>query len=245
MASSPKKAHRPAVKHGQPPLATGVGEDPTVPPASDVSTSALQAAEVLPPVDEPLEPAPAELMDPPVDELEPAAVDLAPPVAEAAPPPAIAAEPEPAVELTAAEAAAPLVEATAAANGFGDDLRALAEKSLTDSRAKFAEVKAAAEQASAAVEASYGAARDGFVAFNLKAIEALKAGANANFDHAASLASAKSVSELVSLQSEFARKQFEEASAQAKALAELARKVADESLAPIKAQVAKTFKIAV
>ena len=83
------------------------------------------------------------------------------------------------------------------------------------------------------------------MAFNVKAIEAMKAGADANFDFVASLASAKSMSEWVTLQSDFAAKRYEAAASQAKALAELARKVADETAAPLKAHVAKTFKIAV
>ena len=49
----------------------------------------------------------------------------------------------------------------------------------------------------------------------------------------------------MTLQSEFARKRFEGAATNAKAFAELARKVADETVAPLKAHVAKAFKVAV
>ena len=151
------------------------------------------------------------------------------------------------VRWRAAAAPAPasaVSEASALVAPFGDNVRAFVEKGLVETRAKFAQAKTVAEETSAAVEASYDAARDGVVALNVKAIEALKAGADANFDLIASLASAKSVSELVALQSEFARKRFEDASSHAKALAELARKVADETAAPLKAHVAKTFKVA-
>jgi len=141
---------------------------------------------------------------------------------------------------------APTIEApVAAAKDFGGNVRALVEKSIVESRGRYAQAKTVAEEASAAVEASYGAARDGVVAFNVKAIEAIKADAEANFELVKSLAAAKSVSELVTLQTEFARKRFENASARGKELTELARSVADQAVAPIKAHVAKTLKVAV
>ena len=115
----------------------------------------------------------------------------------------------------------------AAAKDAGENVRALVEKSIVETRARYAQAKSVAEETSAAVEASYGAARDGVVAFNVKTIEAIKADADANFDLFKSLAAAKSVSELVTLQTEFARKRFEDATSRSKELAELARKVAD------------------
>lgn len=148
------------------------------------------------------------------------------------------------VEATAAKVEA-AVEAPAAAKDMRDSLRAIVEKGVVETRAKYAQAKASAEEASSAAEASFGAARSGVIAFNVKTLEAIKASADANFDLFKSLASAKTMSELVTLHTEFARKQFEGASAQAKELAELARKVADETAAPIKAHVAKTFKVAV
>ena len=123
--------------------------------------------------------------------------------------------------------------------------RALIEKSLVEGRANFAKAKSVANETTAAIEASYGAAKDGVVEFNVKAIEAIKASADANFELFKSLAGAKSISEVVTLQTEFSRKQFEGAYTQAKDLAALARKVADEASAPIKAHVSKSLKLAV
>ena len=263
MASSAKKGHRPAVKLPPPPLAAEL--EPPAYPVADISATAL-AAELSTPIVE--EAQVAELVEAPE-------AQLAPPVAETPTlAPEIANIPEPVATLPAVEAVAPAlasqiveapepvappisveavvvaapVQAAAAPvefKDYGDKARALIERGLAESRAKFAQAKTAAEEASAALEASYGAARDGVVAFNVKAIEALKAGADANFDLLTSLASAKSISELVSLQGEFARKQFEETSAHAKALAELAGKVANDTVAPFKAHVARTFKTAV
>ena len=148
-------------------------------------------------------------------------------------------------ETLKVETAKALEAPMAAAKDIGENVRALVEKGIVETRVRYAQAKTAAEETSAAVEASYGAARDGVVAFNVKTIEAIKADADANFELIKSLAAAKSVSELVTLQTEFARKRFEDATSRSKELAELARKVADEAVAPIKAHVAKTFKVAV
>jgi len=123
--------------------------------------------------------------------------------------------------------------------------RALIEKGLVEGRANFTKAKSVANEATAAIEASYGAAKDGVVVFNVKAIEAIKASADANFELFKALAGAKSISEFVTLQTEFSQKQFEGAYAQAKDLAALARKVADDASAPIKAHVSKSLKLAV
>ena len=232
MASSPKKgrpasvtlvrtpAPAPAVKSPAPAIKPPA---PVVePPAPEVSALALEAAEPAPFVEIPAAPPVVEAVAAPVA-MTPAAVEVeAPKSAEAKP-----------------------VEVPAPVAAFNDNMRSLVEKSLAETRARFDDVKAAAQEATAAIEASYGAAHEGAVAFNAKAIDALTAGAHAQFDHIVSLASAKSFSEVLTLQGEFARKRFEEATSQAKEIAELARKVADETVAPIKAQVAKTLKVAV
>jgi phasin len=154
-------------------------------------------------------------------------------------------EAQAAPEALKAETVQAVEAPVAAAKEIGESVRALVEKGLVETRSRYAQVKTVAEETSAAVEASYGAARNGVVAFNVKTLEALKADAEANFDLFKSLAAAKSVSELVTLQTEFARKRFEDATSRSKELAELARKVADEAVAPFKAHVAKTFKVAV
>jgi phasin len=160
-------------------------------------------------------------------------------------PQAIAGEATMTQETLKAETAKAMEAPMAAAKDIGENMRALVEKGIVESRARYVQAKSVAEETSAAVEASYGATRDGVVAFNVKTIEAIKADTDANFELFKSLAAAKSVSELVTLQTEFARKRFETATSRGKELAELARKVADEAVAPIKAHVAKTFKVAV
>ena len=90
-----------------------------------------------------------------------------------------------------------------------DSVRKAVEKGVVETRAAYAKAKTAAEEATGAFEASYSNAAKGVIAFNTKAIEALRANAEANFDFIKSVIVAKSVSEFVALQSEHARKQAE------------------------------------
>jgi len=124
-----------------------------------------------------------------------------------------------------------------------ESVRKAVEKSVADTRAAYAKAKAAAEEATGALESSYSTAAKGIVEFNTKALEALRVNAEANFDFIKSIISVKSVSEFVTLQSEHASKQAEAISAQAKDFAALAQKVATESAERIKSQVAKTLKL--
>jgi len=126
-----------------------------------------------------------------------------------------------------------------------DKVRAALEKGLTETRANYAKVKSATDEATSALEASYATAKTGVAEINTKAIEALKATAEANFEFAKSVFAVKTISDFVALQTEFTRKQIEMLTAQSKDLGALAQKVANDSVEPIKAQVAKTFKVAV
>jgi phasin len=131
-----------------------------------------------------------------------------------------------------------------AAKEMTDKMRALVEKSLHETRARYAKTKSAVEEASSAMETSLGAAREGMSQLNVKAIEALKSDAEAHFDLMTSLVSVKSMSDMITLNTEFVRKRFEEATARAKTFSEMARKIADETASPIREQVAKTAKFA-
>jgi phasin len=145
---------------------------------------------------------------------------------------------EPKIERAVETISAPAIE-------MQENVREAVEKGATDTRAAYAKAKTAAEEAGSALEASYSTASKGVVEFNTKALEAFRAHAEANFDFAKSVINAKSVSELVALQSEHARKQTEAISAQIKEIAALAQKIATDSAEPIKNQVARTFKLAV
>lgn len=145
---------------------------------------------------------------------------------------------EPKIEKTVEAMAAPVAE-------IQETIRKALEKSVSDTRDAYAKAKAAAEETSGALESSCATAAKGVVDFNIKALEALRANAEANFDFLKSIISVKSVPEFMTLQSEHARKQAEVITAQAKDIAALSQKVATDSAAPIKSQFAKTFKLAV
>ena len=123
--------------------------------------------------------------------------------------------------------------------------RAALEKGVVESRAAFAKAKASADEAASAIEVSFTAAKDGVLAINAKAFEALRANAEANFDFLKASLAVKSFSDLVALQNEYARRQVETMTAQAKDIGVLAQKTMSATAQPIKEQVAKSFNIAV
>jgi phasin len=126
-----------------------------------------------------------------------------------------------------------------------DSVRTALEKGVSESRAAFARAKSSADEAANAFEQSFAAAKDGVVAINAKALEAMRANAEANLDFIKASFAVKTLPDLVTLQSEFARKQVAAVSAQFKDLGALAQKAMTETIEPVKEQVAKAFKIAV
>ena len=119
------------------------------------------------------------------------------------------------------------------------------KKASSSSRAAFAKAKSRADETASAFEVSFAAAKDGALAINAKALEVLRAHADANFDFMKSVFAAKSLSDVLALQSEFARKQVETMTSQTKDIGALTQKAMADAVEPIKEQVAKSFKIAV
>lgn len=144
----------------------------------------------------------------------------------------------------AALAPAQVNETPAASFGpFQERVRSLVETGVYESRAGYMKVKSAADEAAHALEASYASAKQGAAEIGVKAFDALRATADANFDFAKSALKVKTASDYAALHSEFARKQIEMFTSQTKAMGELAQKVAVETMEPIKAQVAKTLRL--
>ena len=130
---------------------------------------------------------------------------------------------------------------------FSDSFRELAEKSVNQSKDAFAKVKEASEDATKTIEATLEKAQAGTVELGLKAIDAIRANAESSFSHMEALLGVKSVSELLELQTSFARKQAEVAVEQIKSMQETSRKVAEEVTQPGKdaaQKVASIFKAA-
>ncbi|HEX2215894.1 MAG TPA: phasin [Xanthobacteraceae bacterium] len=120
--------------------------------------------------------------------------------------------------------------------------RELAEKGIAQAKQNYERAKAAAEETSELVEATYTTAARGATEYNLKVIDALRANINAQIDFARDLWLVKSPSEMVELSSTHTRNAFEALSAQGKELASLAQKVSSDTAEPIKAGINKAFR---
>jgi phasin len=135
--------------------------------------------------------------------------------------------------------------AAAPAPAIQQNFRSALEKGVVESRAAFAKAKTAADETASAFEVSFTAAKDGALAINAKALEAMRANAGANFDFWKAMFSVRSLPDLITLQTEFARKQVETMTSQTKDFGALAQKAMVDAVEPIKEQVSKSFKIAV
>lgn len=120
--------------------------------------------------------------------------------------------------------------------------RDFAEKGIAQARDAYAKMKTAAEDATDMVEDTYETAREGAFSIGVKAIDSAKANTDASFALARDLFGAKTVAEVIELQTTFARQQFEAVTAQFKEFQELCQKVVADTTKPVTSKVEKTFK---
>ena len=120
--------------------------------------------------------------------------------------------------------------------------REFAEKSASQARDAYARLKSAGEEATGLVEETFENARDGALEIGVKTLDAAKTNSDASFALARDIFGAKSLSEVVALQSAFARKQFEAMTAQMKEFQALSEKVIATTTKPVSEKVEKTFK---
>jgi phasin len=123
-----------------------------------------------------------------------------------------------------------------------EQMRAFAEKGVSQARDNYAKFKDVAETHNGTIEAVFTIASKGASEYSARLMEIVKANTTTNLDFAQELLSVKSPSEAMSLWTAHTRKQLETATAQAKELAELGQKVATETAEPIKANASKLFK---
>ena len=122
-----------------------------------------------------------------------------------------------------------------------EQMRAFAEKGVSQARDNYAKFKDAAETHNGTIEAVFTSASKGANAYSAKLLEFFKANTQASLDFAQSLFGVKTPSEAMELWSSHAKKQYETFTAQAKELAELSQKVATETVEPIKASASKYY----
>ena len=123
-----------------------------------------------------------------------------------------------------------------------EQMRAFAEKGVSQARDNYAKFKDAAETHNGTIEAVFTSASKGMSEYSAKLMEFMKANTTTSLDFAQELFGVKSPSEALELRTTHSRKQFETLSAQAKELAELGQKVATETVEPIKNNASKYYK---
>ncbi len=123
-----------------------------------------------------------------------------------------------------------------------ESVRALAEKTVNQTREAYERGKESLEETIDALERSFDAAGQGATAYNRKLIDIAQRNLNSCFDLAKSLAGAKNLAEIVELQSSFFRHQFDVFANQAGEIRALTTKIAADTAEPIKSQVTRNFE---
>jgi phasin len=123
-----------------------------------------------------------------------------------------------------------------------EQMRAFAEKGVSQARDNYAKFKDVAESHNGTIEAVFSTASKGASEYSAKLMEIMKANTTATLDFAQALIAVKSPSEAMELWSSHAKKQFEAFTTNAKELAELTKKVATDTAEPIKASASKLFQ---
>ena len=123
-----------------------------------------------------------------------------------------------------------------------EQVRAFAEKGVSQARDNYARFKDVAETNNSTIEAVFSNATKGYSEYSAKLMEIVKANTSASLDFAQELVAVKTPSEAMELWTSHAKKQFEAYSAWGKELTELSQRVASETVEPIKANAGKLFK---
>jgi phasin len=116
-----------------------------------------------------------------------------------------------------------------------EDMRTLAVKTVAQSREAYDRSKDAFEASLTAFERSFDAAGQGAAAFNRKMIDIARRNVDASFDLATRLAGAKTLADMLELQTAFWRKQLGVVTAQAEEVRTLSTRVTADAAEPIKA----------
>lgn len=127
------------------------------------------------------------------------------------------------------------------ANKATDQIRAFAEKGVEQSKEAYAKIKSGAEETQKVLESTFETAKSASGDLSLKTIAALRTNADAGFSHLEALIGARSLSEVIELQTAFVRKQVETTVQQAKDFQTVATKAVEDASQPIKAAVEKAF----
>ncbi|MGA9090429.1 MAG: phasin [Bradyrhizobium sp.] len=123
-----------------------------------------------------------------------------------------------------------------------EQMRAFAEKGVSQARDSYAKFKDVAESHNGTIEAVFASASKGASAYSAKLMEIMKTNTSATLDFAQELVAVKTPAEAMELWTNHAKKQFEALTGYGKELVELSQKVATETVEPIKTSASKLFK---
>ncbi|MDW6025140.1 phasin [Mesorhizobium sp. BAC0120] len=123
-----------------------------------------------------------------------------------------------------------------------DQVRAFAEKGIEQSKEAYAKLKTGAEEAQKALESTYETVKSVGNDITLKTIAALRANSEASFAHIEALVGAKSLAEVIELQTAFMRQSVDKAVEQAKELQAVTSKAAEDVSKPMKDVFEKAIK---
>jgi phasin len=123
-----------------------------------------------------------------------------------------------------------------------EQVRAFAEKGVSQARENYAKFKDAAETHNGTIEAVFASVQKGANEYTAKLMEFAKANTTAQMDFTQELLGVKSPTDAFQLWTGHAKSQLETFQAQAKELVELTQRVAAETAEPIKASASKYYQ---
>ncbi|QND69243.1 phasin (plasmid) [Mesorhizobium loti] len=123
-----------------------------------------------------------------------------------------------------------------------DQFRVVAEKGVEQSKEVLAKFQSSAEDTQKALQSTFETAKSAGNELSLKMLAALRANAEADFSHLETLVGAKSLSEVIELQTTFLRKRVEMSVAQAKDIQALTTKAVTDVSKPVKDAFENTLR---
>ena len=123
-----------------------------------------------------------------------------------------------------------------------DQLRTYAEKGVEQSKEAYAKLKTGAEEAQKTLESTYETVKSVSNDVSLKTIAAMRSNTEIGFAHLEALVGAKTLSEVIELQTSFLRKRVEMTVEQAKDFQAVATKAAEDVAKPVKTAFEKAMK---
>ncbi|WP_062206889.1 phasin family protein [Aureimonas sp. AU12] len=118
--------------------------------------------------------------------------------------------------------------------------RTMTERSMEQSKEAYARMKTASDQATKTLESTLENVHSGSLTLSKRAIEGMRAQAEMNYAHLEKLASARSMAEIIEMQTSFVRRQIEMVTDQAKDMQQMSQSVAKDVMQPARDAAKKT-----